>query len=93
MRVLGQIGGYIYSVDAKESTITVNVHLFVSSTTKFEVGGQSVTLTQKSDWPWSGDIDFDLQALSQKVDINVRIPAWAEDWTVRMSFLTQGSAK
>ena len=83
MRLLGQIGGYIYTVDAKETSASINVHLFVSSSTTFDLGDHPVTLTQQSGWPLSGDVDFELQGSSRKVDINVRIPGWAEEWAVR----------
>jgi uncharacterized protein len=86
MRLLGQIGGYVYSRDncSDASVSAINVHLFISSVGRFEVDGHSVVIEQQSKWPWSGDIRFHVQNAPKPVGVNIRIPAWAEEWTVRL---------
>jgi uncharacterized protein len=83
LRLLGQIGGYVYS--QKDSQDQVNVHLYVPSRYDFQSGGRPATLTQKSDWPWVGKIDFELEGQSSEMSLRLRIPAWAKAWKVWLS--------
>ena len=84
MRVLGCIGGYIWTNRlAQQGETQIDVHLFINSVLTFEAeGGEKVELEQKSAYPWSGDVTFKLRTSSKRVVLNVRIPAWAEDWSV-----------
>lgn len=88
LRCLGMLGGYIYTFkeDAAvegEAAATINVHLFVSSSGTWSIGGNKVTLTQQSDYPWDGKIQFALTTGSKKVGANIRIPSWAaQGWSL-----------
>jgi DUF1680 family protein len=83
MRLLGSIGVYIWKYKVAEAGAQINVHLFIPGTLTFEAGNEGVVeLEQKSDYPWSGDITFALKTSSTRVALNVRIPAWAEHWSV-----------
>jgi DUF1680 family protein len=83
LRLLAQVGGYVYShADGQDQ---VNVHLYIPSEHKFMSGDDHpVTLVQKSDWPWSGQVEFELKTESSSRDISValRIPGWARSWKV-----------
>ncbi|OQV11147.1 hypothetical protein CLAIMM_15031 [Cladophialophora immunda] len=81
LRLLGQIGGYVYTQTA-ENPHQVNVHLYVPSTYEFTSGNQSATLTQRSSWPWSGKVEFSLQTQTPLVNVSLalRIPGWAKKW-------------
>jgi len=83
-RTLGMLGGYLWSFDTDEdkSTAEINVHMYGSATLDISVGDQKVTLEQRSDWPWNGDIDFELKSSQVNAQIRLRIPAWASEWTV-----------
>lgn len=84
-RLLGYIGGYLWSheVDEKNKSAQVNVHLYSSAKLKVPVGESIVELEQKSDWPWDGKIAFDLRNSSDvATTIKLRIPAWSADWKV-----------
>lgn len=79
LRLLGGIGGYIYSVGEK----AVDVHLFVASEGKWTVGGQEVAVKQEGNYPWSGEVKFTVESKSEAVGLNIRIPKWAEKrWQV-----------
>ena len=84
MRVLGCIGGYIWTNRvAQHGGAQIDVHLFINSVLTFEAeDGEKVELEQKSAYRWSGDITFKLRTSSKRVVLNVRIPAWTEDWSV-----------
>lgn len=82
LRLLAQIGGYVYGHSSEKEPV-VNVHLFVSSKGAFKVGGGEVSVTQESDYPWSGEVKFSVDATAKDFGVNIRIPAWAKDqWSV-----------
>jgi DUF1680 family protein len=85
-RLLGYLGGYLWShkVDEQENSTSIVVHLFSSATLTLPVAQKgSIELTQTSDWPWKGDIEFNLGAPEDiSITIAIRIPGWASDWTV-----------
>ena len=86
LRTLGLIGGYIYTqqTSAERKSADVAVHLYISSTLKFDVGDESVELTQESNWPWEGGIKFKLSASSANVNLKLRVPGWAPSFKVRI---------
>lgn len=83
LRLLGQIGGYIYSHSEEQQQL--NVHLYIPSETRFRSGEHDVVLSQKSNWPWSGQVEFELQGQLSQVSVALRIPAWAKSWKVTPS--------
>jgi DUF1680 family protein len=85
-RLLGYIGGYLWSFDSDEEkkSVHVNVHMYSSAQLSILVGKETVELEQKSNWPWDGKIEFSLRGSSKVATaIKLRIPAWAEGWEVR----------
>lgn len=86
-RVLGHIGGYLWTPKTNSSdSAAVNVHLFASASLDYTLEGSQnkIRLSQKTNYPWEGIVDFSFENKSgAKVDINVRIPAWAANaWEV-----------
>lgn len=72
------------SKDEKDNDVEVNVHMYASAVLKIPVGEHIVELEQKTNWPWDGNIRFELKNPQEiSTTIRIRIPAWAEDWTVR----------
>ena len=72
-RLLASLGGYIYS----QSDDALWVHLFIGSTAKTTVGGQDVTITQETRYPWSGGVRLTIDAAAPvRFGLNVRIPGW-----------------
>jgi uncharacterized protein len=88
-RTMGILGGYVWSHGEGEDGVFVNVHLYTSATLKFEAsGGQKVELKQQGNWPWEGDVWFELKTSTDvPVTIRLRIPAWAEGYEVCFPFL------
>jgi uncharacterized protein len=85
-RLLGYIGGYLWShtVDEKSKSAQINVHLYSSATLKIPVDKSSIEVEQRSNWPWDGRIEFCLRNSSDvATTIKLRIPSWATDWQVR----------
>lgn len=84
-RLLGDIGGYLWTskIDEPSKSVQVNVHLYSSATLSVAIGESVVELEQASSWPWSGDIDFTLRNPSDvSTTLKLRIPGWAADWEV-----------
>ncbi|KAK1725359.1 uncharacterized protein BDZ83DRAFT_576784 [Colletotrichum acutatum] len=84
-RLFGSLGGYLWDYggvggegEGGKTGAFVNVHLYTSAEVKFPVEGTEVTFSQKSNWPWEGNILFQLKgAESLDTTIRLRIPAWA----------------
>ncbi len=89
LRLMGQIGGYIYTEQAMADTLAdsgpdsqgqqqrqsaqINVHLYISSQYEFQVDGAPAVLTQKGDWPWSGKVEFELQTTSSSSNVSLAL--------------------
>lgn len=85
LRLFGQLGGYIWShkqVDTQAAEVAV--HLYVSNTLSLDVGSEKVQIKQESEWPWKDSIKFNVQTISSKVTMKLRIPAWASSFEVSM---------
>jgi DUF1680 family protein len=82
-RTMGILGGYIWThgFDAAGSNAFINVHQYTSATLSFAAGEETISLTQQSDWPWNGDVKFDVKS-HVPVCIRLRIPAWAPGFKV-----------
>ncbi|OPB43334.1 hypothetical protein A0O28_0105250 [Trichoderma guizhouense] len=87
-RLLGYIGGYLWSqkADEKNKSVEVAVHLYSSAIIKIPIGDTTVELEQKSNWPWDGKINFAIRNASEvATTIKLRIPSWATDWKLSPS--------
>jgi DUF1680 family protein len=86
-RFLGYFGGYIHhSKQTVDKAIEIDVLLYTQSTTNFALdGGGKVDLQQETGYPSNGLVRFKLdKPAGVHVTIKLRIPAWAEGWTVRL---------
>ena len=85
LRLFGQLGGYIYNErrTANDTLTELVVNLYVSSTYTLKTTDSEITVTQESDYPWSGDIKFTVKGSPLGLCLKLRIPAWAKGWKVR----------
>ena len=76
-RLLASLSGYFYST----STHGIFVHLYAKSTAQLPwSAGETVTIRQETDYPWSGDITLHLDAAPQEaLTLFLRIPFWADE--------------
>ena len=76
-RLLASLPGYFTSADAENN---VWVHLFASGTAVISLpNGGSLTLEQRTDYPWDGEITITVKESSDDAaTLYLRIPAWAE---------------
>ncbi|NLG84372.1 MAG: glycoside hydrolase family 127 protein, partial [Firmicutes bacterium] len=74
-RLIASLGKYIYSYSEEEKT--VYAHLFTGSTARFDLTGEEITITQKSAYPWEGEVEFEVNpAKETEFTLAVRIPGW-----------------
>jgi len=75
-RLMGSLGQYIYSYKDNE----VYVHLYLDNETEFEINGQNVVISQKTNYPWDENIRLVVQMESElEFTLALRIPGWCRD--------------
>ena len=74
-RFLSSVTGYIYAQN--ENNIYVN--LFIASSTSVKIDKkQTVEISQKSNYPWDGNIELTVNPkVKNKFSVRLRIPGWA----------------
>jgi len=82
-RLLPSVGGYIYNT-SKE---TLWVNLYVGSETSVRLGDHQVKFSQKTNYPWSGEVEcvINPDSSTAKFDIKLRIPAWCDKYTAEIN--------
>lgn len=66
--------------EGEEEDVSINVHLYASARATFTTsrGHLPVSLEQKTNWPWEGNILFTLGAHPRaRTTIRLRVPAWS----------------
>ena len=72
-RLIASLPGYLYSV----SDEGIWINLYVQSTAFIDIEGKTVTVEQRTNYPWSGGIDIFLQPESEtSFSLYLRIPGW-----------------
>lgn len=73
-RTLAQLPGLMYAT----SNTTVYVNLFGSSEARLDVGGQRIRVTQRTQYPWDGDIELRVEPdVRGTFTVAIRAPGWA----------------
>ena len=81
-RLVASIAGYFYSVADSE----IAVHLYGGAQTPLQDAGGAVTLTETSNYPWSGDIALAVAPDTPRAfTLSLRIPAWATGARARVN--------
>ncbi|MCB9501024.1 MAG: glycoside hydrolase family 127 protein [Deferribacteres bacterium] len=75
-RFLASLPGYVYAVDKNQ----IFINLYGSNTAELEAEAGTVTLIQKSNYPWDGAIDVIVKPQKKNLPLNIklRIPGWAQ---------------
>lgn len=80
-RTFTSLGQYIYFIERDE----VFVNLFIQNETSFEVNGNQASLSIVTDYPKSGLVKITVKGTDVKLALNIRIPAFAEDFSVKVN--------
>ena len=88
-RFIPSLPQYIYAV--KDNALYVN--LFAGNETQVKVGGKKVTLEQKTNYPWDGDVEMTMKKASGQFALNIRIPGWVRGEVVPSDLYTYVDGK
>jgi DUF1680 family protein len=81
-RLITSLGQYIYLRTDTE----LIVNLFVSGTAALTIGGTSVDLTQRGDYPWDGRVTLRVVTDDDVAfDLLIRIPGWSDRVTATVA--------
>lgn len=80
-RLLASLGDYLYSV--KDNTIYS--HLFIGSEAKFDYNGQQMTITQHSNLPWEGTVQYKLSNVNTVFTLAIRHASWSNNTVVKIN--------
>ncbi len=81
-RMIAQFPGYVYATRGK----TLYVNLYTASTSTIELGGIDVGLTQKTDYPWNGDVRITVKpSRGSAWTLALRIPGWTREARVTVN--------
>ena len=76
-RFIPSIPRYVY---AQKDNNTLFVNLFISSSASVSLMGKTLTLTQKTGYPWDGAVNLKINLKeSRKFTIAIRIPGWTQN--------------
>ncbi|WP_216650012.1 glycoside hydrolase family 127 protein [Lewinella sp. W8] len=79
IRFIPAIPGLLYAKRAD----SVYVNLYAASTSDLTVSGQSITLTQRTGYPYDGRVDLTVSVEQQQsFSLKLRIPSWARNQPV-----------
>jgi uncharacterized protein len=74
LRLLPSLPGYMYAQKGHD----LYINLFVASSARFTVDGQTLQMVQQNNYPWNGSLSFTVRPQSPlRMTIRVRIPGWA----------------
>ncbi len=81
-RLLASIGEYIYSYSKNE----VYVNLYANSSAKIEINDHEISIEQKTDYPWDGNVNITLATEKElEFTLALRIPSWCRDAEVKVN--------
>jgi len=81
-RLIASIGHYVYSQQDDQ----IFVHLYLGNESTFEIEGKSVKLTQRTNYPWDGDVNIQVSPVSEsQFTLAFRVPGWAKEMCVKIN--------
>ena len=81
-RLLASLGQYAYSYCRDE----IYVHLFMAGTAEVSVNDISVRLTQRTNYPWDGKVEFEVNpSETSEFTLALRIPGWCAYPSLRIN--------
>lgn len=79
IRTIVEINNYLYS----KSGAGIWLNMYASSEVKTSIGGEELSITQTTNYPWSGAVDITVnKAPSSAKSINFRVPDWCKNATL-----------
>lgn len=84
-RLITSLPGYMYSVSKDESKIFVNFYERNKANISTRFG--DIKMIMETDYPWSEEVNihFDKCEITKEISICLRIPGWAEDFSIKLN--------
>ncbi|MFX1255928.1 MAG: glycoside hydrolase family 127 protein, partial [Promethearchaeota archaeon] len=80
-RTWSALGSYIYSYDDKE----IWIHQYIGSKSEIPLE-QPVKVEMTSGFPWEGNVKIRIKSItSQEFGLNLRIPSWADTYSIKIN--------
>lgn len=84
-RTVASLGGLLYSYS--EDGLVLYVHHYMANRAKLEIGGKTMTVVLKTDYPLDGTISISVKnPMTER--IAVRIPGWCSNWSIELDGTT-----
>jgi DUF1680 family protein len=81
-RILANLGNYIYAQNENEAI----VHLYIQGSGKFNFGGQAVTLSQTTNYPWDGAVNIAVETeQATRFGLRLRLPGWCSNPSISVN--------
>ena len=81
-RLVASVGGYFVST----APDGIALHLYGGISTIATIAGTNVDLRERSNYPWSGDIEIEVTPeRPAEFDLKLRIPGWCKSWSVSVN--------
>jgi DUF1680 family protein len=84
VRTIAEVQNYAYSTSNKG----IWVNLYGSSEATAKLNGKTITLSQKTDYPWSGNVTLTLNKVEKSAkafSLFLRIPSWAQGASIKVN--------
>lgn len=83
-RLIASLGQYVYSMDQEDREIYV--HLYIGSKLDFDIDGQTIQLTQQTNYPWDQQVSIELK-LEEPAEFGIalRIPSWCKSSAISVN--------
>ena len=83
-RIIPSVPGYVYATEGNR----IYANLYMSSRSEIELGGKQVVLRQRTEYPWEGSIEFEVEQPGRGFELALRIPGWARGEAVPSDLYT-----
>ena len=86
LRTIAESATYAYA----KSSNAISVNLYGAGTLRTKLGGQMVSLTQETEYPWSGRVRIVVNECGGEMfGLRLRVPGWAKDLSLRVNNLLE----
>lgn len=73
-RIIPSVPGYVYATEGRR----IYANLYISSRSEIKLGSRSVVLRQRTEYPWEGSVEFEVESAERGFSLALRIPGWAQ---------------
>ena len=80
-RLLASLEQYIYT----QNQDLIAIHLFMENEAVFEIDGEHLKISQKTDYPWNGEVWIEIESqIEREITLALRIPSWTNTYSVEL---------